>query len=275
LSYERNSVSVSVNGELQWEKHFQCVSTSVPYIHCDNESLWFAVKMRAYEWKSRNQDRSLILERLQYPTPKDFRRIGPHPVPRMGITFTSKEGDQEKFEEIYDLIYGQKNSNIWNDFSLAFSLDTDIEVIKLRAHQALSRVIQRINTGEDLKIESDFSTDHVYELLRERLKQSTQIELSKFAFSCVCSDVFDAIRAQTPLTFLERYISALRMNVMDRESKRVRDKALLSIFKEFITIGRESVRTIIDELHLPVDRKTIKPLGLGGVAGGEKFQHNG
>jgi hypothetical protein len=43
----------------------------------------------------------------------------------------------------------------------------------------------------------------------------------------------------------------------------------------FVEAASKYARIIIDELPLPVSKKTIKPVGLGGVAGGEKFIHEG
>eukprot|EP00029_Vermamoeba_vermiformis_P008257 TRINITY_DN3807_c0_g1_i2.p1 TRINITY_DN3807_c0_g1~~TRINITY_DN3807_c0_g1_i2.p1 ORF type:complete len:963 (+),score=137.13 TRINITY_DN3807_c0_g1_i2:44-2932(+) len=44
---------------------------------------------------------------------------------------------------------------------------------------------------------------------------------------------------------------------------------------DFRDFACDIVKMIIDEAYLPVDQKTIKPIDIGGVAGGEKYLHGG
>ena len=48
---------------------------------------------------------------------------------------------------------------------------------------------------------------------------------------------------------------------------------LADVYEDFKSCARHFGRTIIAEMHLPDDAKTIKPISLGGVAGGRKYIH--
>ena len=48
-------------------------------------------------------------------------------------------------------------------------------------------------------------------------------------------------------------------------------RALYHLNQDFLHHARQYGRIIISELYLPDDEKTIKPLRVGGVAGGSKF----
>lgn len=48
---------------------------------------------------------------------------------------------------------------------------------------------------------------------------------------------------------------------------------LSDLYEDFVEVSTHIGKTIIMEKHLPVRQKTIKPVVLGGVAGGEKFTY--
>lgn len=50
---------------------------------------------------------------------------------------------------------------------------------------------------------------------------------------------------------------------------------LLNLVKEFQDFAITEAKVIIDEIGLPTEQKTIKPVNLGGVAGGQKYIHGG
>lgn len=50
---------------------------------------------------------------------------------------------------------------------------------------------------------------------------------------------------------------------------------LYSLSEEFIAIAQEIGRTIIEEVSIPAPAKSIKPVNVGGVAGGEKYVERG
>lgn len=54
---------------------------------------------------------------------------------------------------------------------------------------------------------------------------------------------------------------------------RVKYQQISSIIGEFLDAVREYGRIIIAEVSLPAEEKTIKPVNVGGVAGGSKFLH--
>ena len=47
------------------------------------------------------------------------------------------------------------------------------------------------------------------------------------------------------------------------------------IFQDFRETAKNVGRTIISEMHLADTDKTIRPISLGGVAGGQKLVHSG
>ena len=49
------------------------------------------------------------------------------------------------------------------------------------------------------------------------------------------------------------------------------NQELMHLSQDFVHAARTYGRIIISEVYLPMKRKTIKPLNLGGVAGGEKY----
>ena len=51
--------------------------------------------------------------------------------------------------------------------------------------------------------------------------------------------------------------------------------AIRKLNLEFQMIAKEGSRIIISEVALPNDKKTIKSIDAGGVAGGEKFIYQG
>lgn len=48
-------------------------------------------------------------------------------------------------------------------------------------------------------------------------------------------------------------------------------EVLSSLSKKFVAIAQTYGRIIVRELHFPVERKTIRPMDLGGVIGGDKY----
>lgn len=66
-------------------------------------------------------------------------------------------------------------------------------------------------------------------------------------------------------TWFERYLYA--MNHSDSE--------MLTFSREFHHEVTMRARLILEEMNVPIHKKTIRPLSAGGVAGGTKFLHNG
>lgn len=58
---------------------------------------------------------------------------------------------------------------------------------------------------------------------------------------------------------------------MDREDSFEKFDLLRSTAHDFVYAAEAYGRIIISELCLPNDLKTIKSIGLGGIAGGEKY----
>jgi hypothetical protein len=52
-------------------------------------------------------------------------------------------------------------------------------------------------------------------------------------------------------------------------------KLLARASSQFHNTVMAAARIIVQEAHLPVDKKTIKPVNMGGIAGGTKFVVNG
>jgi hypothetical protein len=67
-----------------------------------------------------------------------------------------------------------------------------------------------------------------------------------------------------------RFIAAL-----EEKNRLERNRALSSYDEDFRRLAERDCRTIIAELALDGSRKTIKPVSLGGIAGGMKFIHDG
>ena len=47
------------------------------------------------------------------------------------------------------------------------------------------------------------------------------------------------------------------------------------IVREFVSYAEMIARVIIDEAYLPIEQKSIKPVDVGGVAGGQKYLFKG
>lgn len=54
-----------------------------------------------------------------------------------------------------------------------------------------------------------------------------------------------------------------------------RDRAILDLYDQFVEQSRRIADVIVSEQHVPVSEKTIKPLRVGGVAGGAKYVVSG
>jgi len=52
-------------------------------------------------------------------------------------------------------------------------------------------------------------------------------------------------------------------------------KSLTTIVRAFVQTAESYAKVIISERNVPVEKKHIQPISLGGVAGGMKFQCNG
>lgn len=60
-------------------------------------------------------------------------------------------------------------------------------------------------------------------------------------------------------------------SLLDSDSSAEKFHRLATLGKDFIQSAQMYGRVILSELHLPPSQKTIKPVSIGGVAGGEKF----
>lgn len=69
----------------------------------------------------------------------------------------------------------------------------------------------------------------------------------------------------------ERWQSVLERPTMTPEEVRQRSEDIEELTSQFLHVARPIVTKIVEELHLPDSEKTIKPVDVGGVAGGEKF----
>jgi len=69
----------------------------------------------------------------------------------------------------------------------------------------------------------------------------------------------------------ERWQALLERPTMTPEEIRQRGEDIHQLTEEFLQVARPIVAKIVEELHLPDDQKTFKPVDVGGVAGGEKF----
>jgi Clustered mitochondria/Translation initiation factor eIF3 subunit 135 len=50
---------------------------------------------------------------------------------------------------------------------------------------------------------------------------------------------------------------------------------LTAVARDFMYCSKSVARVILNELHLPLEKKTLKPVNVGGVAGGDKYIANG
>jgi len=50
---------------------------------------------------------------------------------------------------------------------------------------------------------------------------------------------------------------------------------LKGVLREFRDVATATASQIVEEMFLPLDERTIRPVDVGGVAGGTKFIHNG
>jgi hypothetical protein len=72
----------------------------------------------------------------------------------------------------------------------------------------------------------------------------------------------------------ERLQVLLQRPVFTPEDSRQRNAEVKQLLDRFIVAATPVVETIVKELRLPVADKTIKPIDVGGIAGGTKFIHN-
>jgi len=68
--------------------------------------------------------------------------------------------------------------------------------------------------------------------------------------------------------------SMLEGTILTPHEQTIRTQLIDNLFNIFVKEAIPIVRTIIYELELAVEEKTIKPINAGGVAGGEKFVYN-
>ncbi|KYQ99698.1 hypothetical protein DLAC_03638 [Tieghemostelium lacteum] len=64
----------------------------------------------------------------------------------------------------------------------------------------------------------------------------------------------------------------LFQQILDMDESEERSKKLATIANDFVYCADTFGKIIISELYLPVEKKTIKPVDIGGVAGGLKFK---
>lgn len=69
----------------------------------------------------------------------------------------------------------------------------------------------------------------------------------------------------------ERWQALLERPTMTPEEIRQRGEDIHQLTEEFLHVARPIVMRIVEELHLPDEQKTFKPVDVGGIAGGEKF----
>lgn len=69
----------------------------------------------------------------------------------------------------------------------------------------------------------------------------------------------------------ERWQALLERPTMTPEEIKQRGDDINQLTEEFLHVARPIVTRIVEELHLPDEEKTFKPVDVGGVAGGEKF----
>jgi hypothetical protein len=70
---------------------------------------------------------------------------------------------------------------------------------------------------------------------------------------------------------IKRYIEALKMTEAT-ESERIRKSEVMSrLFSDFSDIATKYSELIVSEMNIPDHLKTLKPVSVGGVAGGDKF----
>ena len=67
----------------------------------------------------------------------------------------------------------------------------------------------------------------------------------------------------------------MQLPARTHEEREHKFSRLNAIHKDFISDSTSYARTIISEYFLPDDQKTLKPVKLGGVAGGCSLVHRG
>jgi hypothetical protein len=60
-------------------------------------------------------------------------------------------------------------------------------------------------------------------------------------------------------------------SILDEEESESKYQRLSQIAHEFIFVAETYGKVIISEINVPFDQKTIKPISIGGQAGGEKY----
>lgn len=55
------------------------------------------------------------------------------------------------------------------------------------------------------------------------------------------------------------------------EEAKQRHADIDTLTQRFIEVAKPIVKTIVTELGVPLEKKTIKPVNVGGIAGGEKY----
>jgi len=72
-----------------------------------------------------------------------------------------------------------------------------------------------------------------------------------------------------------RWQAAMALPESTDRDRLAKYSALVAVNRDFVTAATSYAKTIIAELFLPNDRKSIRPRRLGGIAGGTKFEWRG
>lgn len=66
----------------------------------------------------------------------------------------------------------------------------------------------------------------------------------------------------------------LRSPVLSAEDRSILYGNVAALFNDFVYVSTHCARTIVEELRLPQEKKSIRAVDVGGLAGGTKFLHN-
>ncbi|KYQ99699.1 hypothetical protein DLAC_03639 [Tieghemostelium lacteum] len=119
--------------------------------------------------------------------------------------------------------------------------------------------------------ESERKLNNIYSLEHDGNVHFTTQEEQEEAWS----DLFVRGLKNIEDTDLSREIThwnELFQKILDLEESDERSKKLATIANDFVYCADTFGKIIISELHSPLEQKTIKPVNIGGVAGGLKFK---
>jgi hypothetical protein len=167
--------------------------------------------------------------------------------------------------QVFQVCYSVQHQELLTALRDQCSAKVDLEYFRFILHSFLAEfIISRDSTSKGVSRskcpQELFRNASLLLHLANRSSKFTDAEISEFA-----AELWARVRSAQAPSMIEEFVCAIRMPIgFEKESR------IVKAFAEFFSIAEFGVETIINELHST--SKTLSPVDIGGVAGGEKFK---